>query len=310
MAWVFDAPTGTYRDHFLSAKIRMEAIRRFLFARWATPEMGYGKGRGASVTITRILQLPLATRVNEQDDLPEGRPAIQTKTQAVSEWGYKIPITEFEQHLTHFNIRDRFQRNLRDQISGTMDQMIAEAKKTTPVQYTPTSASGGTFDTASPYPTVATNNLKITHLREIWDYMSATLNVPTFSNGKYVGVLITKAARGIKTDPEYKDWLAPQSPEPFVSNRIASVEGFDLYETNATASLNNAAGASGVLGEAVFFGEDSCFLATVQDPMLRMEIPRDLGRKRHVGWVGTVDAGIPWDQAAQARIVYVTGQAS
>ena len=44
----------------------------------------------------------------------------------MSEWGFKTEMTAFEKHLTHFNLEDEFQRALRDQISLTMDKMVAD----------------------------------------------------------------------------------------------------------------------------------------------------------------------------------------
>ncbi len=131
MSWKFDAPTGTYRNFTLSRDIRREAIADCQFMPFARPEPGYGKNKGESVTITRILKLPEATRIGETDRLPSNRPAIETKQVGVSQWGTKIPVTEFEKHLGAFNIMDPFQQALKDQISLTMDTMVADAARLT-----------------------------------------------------------------------------------------------------------------------------------------------------------------------------------
>ena len=78
-----------------------------------------------------------------------------------------------------------------------------------------------------------------------------------------------------------------------------------LIETNHFDALANAIGTGSVLGEAIFFGEDPVALATVDEPELRAGIPEDLGRFRDTGWVGTLEAGLIWDLAASARVVYV-----
>lgn len=137
------------------------------------------------------------------------------------------------------------------------------------------------------------------------DYLR-NIKVPAYKNGNYVGILSTRAARGIKNDPEYKDWFAPSTFEPFVAGQMKDCEGFTLIETNHLNALSDLVGASTVCGEAVFFGADSTFTAVVQNPELRAGIPQDLGRFREVGWVGTLEAGLTWDQAAQARVMHVT----
>src|SRR5690554_4409657 len=304
MAWTFDAPSGVYKDHALSARIREAAIADTQFMRFARPESNFGKGRGQSVTITRIFPLSKAQRVAEMDRLPSGRPNIDTLDITVSEWGFKIPMTEFEKNLTHFDLTNQFQRLLRDQIRLTMDDMVAAAFKSTPIKYVP-GTSGATITTNGTAGATANANLAIADLRNIHDYLRG-LKVPKYRNGKYVGILSTRAARGIKNDPEYKDWQAPTGSGPLMDGRLRDVEGFMLYETNHDDALDDTLGTNSVLGEAIFFGEDPVALATVEEPELRAGIPEDLGRFRDVGWVGTLEAGLVWDLAAYARVIHVT----
>ena len=305
MAWTFDSPSGTYKNHALSTEIRRQAIADTQFMKFLRAEPGYGKQKGESVTITRILKLPLATRVGETDRLPSGRPAIETKQVAVSQWGFKIPITEFEKNLTFFDIMNPFQSTLRDQISLTMDKMGADAMKLTPIKYQPTT-SGGTFSTNGTPAGVATRNGGIQDLRKIHDYLYATLKCPKFKNGKYVGLVSNRFARGVKNDPEYKDWQVFHTEQPFISGMLRSVEGFDLYETNHFDALADLVGTSTVTGEAVFFGADAAGLVRIMDPEIRAGIPEELGTFREVGWVGTLEAFLIWEKATLSRVVHVS----
>lgn len=306
MAWVLDAPSGVYKDHALSSRIRDAAIAEAQFMKFAAPEPGFGKGKGQSVTITRVFPLAVkGQRVSELDRLPSGRPNIDTVDIQVSEWGFKIPMTEFEKNLTHFDLNNKYQKLLKDQMKLTMDDMVADAFKSTPIKYVP-QTTGATLTTNGTPGATANQNLTIANLREIHDYLRQTLKAPKYRNGKYVGILSTRAARGIKNDPEYKDWQAPTSSGPLMDGRLRDVEGFMLYETNHDDALDDTLGTNGVLGEAIFFGEDPVALATVEEPELRAGIPEDLGRFRDVGWVGTLEAGLVWDLAAYARVVHVT----
>ena len=304
MAWVWDAPTGTYRNHALSSNIRREAVADAIVMKFLRPESGYGKKRGDTITITRILALPLAGRVSETDRLPSGRPAISTKSVTVSQWGFKIPITEFEKNLTHFDLTNPFQQSLREQMSLTMDVMAADALKTTPYKLVP-QVSGSSFDTDGTTNATADKNLDIGDLRILWDEMKGVLKIPPFRNGKYVGILSTRAARGIKNDPEYKDWLAPTTSSPLTTGRLIDVEGFALFESNHTDALNDLVGASTTTGEALFFGADAGFLVVVQNPEIRAGIPEELGTFQEIGWVGTLEAGLTWEVAAQARVIHL-----
>lgn len=305
MSWKFDAPTGTFRNHALSRDIRREAIANAQFMKFLRAEPGYGKKSGESVTITRILKLPLATRVNEIDRLPSGRPAMETKQVSVSQWGYKVPVTEFEKNLAYFDIMNPIQAALRDQITLTMDVMASTAAKLTPVKYTPT-ASGGTFATNGVAPALSDRNWGVQDLRRIHDYLHGDLKTPMYKNGKYVGILSTKAARGLKNDPDYKDWLAPSTSEPLISGRLRDVEGFALFETNHFDALDNTVGSSTTTGEAIFFGADALGLVRIMDPEIRAGIPEELGTFQEVGWVGTIEAFLTWERPSLARVVHGT----
>ena len=163
MAWTQDAPGGVYKNHALSKKIRMEATANSHFFKFATPEPGYGKGKGESITTTIIDELPLAGRVNETDRLPSNTPARSTLTHTVSEWGSKIPMTAYEVNINPFGLVDKYQDRLRSQMRLTMDYMTASAMKKTPVKAIGSGTSGVTFDTDGTASTAAGHNL--THRR-------------------------------------------------------------------------------------------------------------------------------------------------
>lgn len=302
MSWLFDAPTGVFRNHALSSDIRTEAMRDALFAQYASTEGGYGKGRGAAVTITRVMQLALAGRVSDVDRLPTGRPAVDTKQVAVSEWGFAIETTQFEENLTHYDMRNKFQQMLRSQMTLTIDKMHADANRTSPIVAVPTTASNLTIETA-PATFAANSNLTIAHLRVIKDRLTQNQIAPPFRNGLHIGILTTRAARGIKNDPEYKDWLAPTENAIAGEARLRNVEGFALFVTNHQAAMDDTLGTPGVCGEAHFFGDDHAFTAVVSDPEIRAGMPEDLGRFRKVGWVATLEAGLVWDTAALTRVI-------
>lgn len=305
MSWMFDAPTGTYRNFTLSRDLRRESLQDTQFMKFMRAEPGYGKQKGQSVTITRILQLPLATRVSETDRLPSGRPALQTKQVSVSQWGFKIPMTEFEQNLGAFNLMNPFQQMLRDQITLTMDKMAADALRLTPVKYVPQS-TGGTFSTNGVAAATSDRNLGVQDLRRIYDRLSDDLKAPKYRNGKYVGILSTKAARGLKNDPEYKDWIAPSTSQPMMTGQLKDIEGFSLFETNHHNALAQLVGSSTTTGEAIFFAADAGGLVRIQDPEIRAGQPEELGTFREVGWVGTIEAFLVWEQASLARAIHLS----
>lgn len=309
--WTYSAPDGTYKNHFMSRNIRMSAVANSKFMPYAQPEKGYGKGKGDTVNITRVFDLPLATRVSEDERLPVGRPTVDTVDVTVSEWGFEIELTEFERDLTYYDIQNRFQQRLRDQIRLTCDKMCADAAKLTEQKAVATTSASITFESVvgggAPTGATATTNLNIRHLKDIKDMMSGTMLVPPFGDDYYVGILSTQAARGIKNDPEFRDWYAPSGKNEFIKGHLGDVEGFHLIETNHTASLSNDVSSTGC-GEAVFFGMDPFYLAEVRTPELRRGIPQGLGRFIPFGWVGTLEAGNAWPEVATGRTVHLTSK--
>jgi hypothetical protein len=144
-------------------------------------------------------------------------------------------------------------------------------------------------------------------LRRIHDRLHGTLKAPMFPDGTYKGILSTQAARGIKNDPLYQDWFAPTTNEPLKTGKLPKmIEGFELFETNHFDALAQFAGTSVTTGEAIFFGADAGGLLRIFDPEIRMGPPEELGTRREVGWVGTLEAFLVWEKASLARAVHVT----
>lgn len=305
--WLGDSPSGVYRDHALSSKIRQDAYADTVLMPFLTAEPGYGSRKGQSVTITRMGRLARAGKVSDQDRLPVVRPAVTTHAVTVSEWGNKAELTEFETDLTHFELESQIKENLRDQMGITMDFMAATALKTTLIKFVPKVASQ-TFDTdGTPVAGAADRNLNVSDVQVIRDYLRQTLLAPPFRDGRYVGCLSTRAARGIKNDPTYKDWFVYRQDKAFIKSYVMSFEDVDFYESNHEDALEDLVGASTVLGEALFFGADPGFTAIVRDPELRVS-PKtvDLGRMYEIGWVGTLEAGLSYVLAANSRVIHVT----
>lgn len=305
MSWAADAPSGVYRNHSLSSKIRDAAVATSQFMMFADTEPGFGKGKGGTHTVTRVHNLPLASTVDENTELPSGRPLIDTVSVTPVEWGYKVKMTEFELNLTHFDLTNKIQRALRDQLRLSMDKMCADAFKTTPIKVCSNTATGITVDTDGTMSSNPDVNLNATHVGLMRDYLSGDLKCPPYADGSYILIGTTKALRGIKSDTVYREWLAPQNGQVFITGEIPKIENVRIIETNHFSALDNSIN-SGVTGEAIMFGADGIFLATVEEPELRRGVATDLGRFTEVGWVGTTQAGLTWTAASEARVLHWT----
>jgi N4-gp56 family major capsid protein len=308
--WTFDAPTGVFKNHDLSDRLRVAAIAETKFMQFVRPEPGYGKKMGESITITRVSNIsePTNGRLAENQRIPEDEIVLTTIAVTVSEWGRSVPFTSLTQDLGIFDIENIIQRKLRDQMALVMDRAAAAAYKTAQVKAIPDGISSLVFDTDGTASTTATVNMNVFHVEQIRDFMFSTLFVPPLEGDDYIGLVSTKAKRGIVSDPAWEQWHKYTDPSNQFNSEIGRLENIRFVEINNPNALSGSLGSGGVLGEALVFGEDSVVMAVAEDPELRAAIPQDFGRQKSVAWYGILEFGIVWDTATagEARIVHVT----
>lgn len=310
--WTYDAPSGVYKSHALSDKLRSASIPETKFMQFVTTEPGYGKKKGESVTLTRVsnLTLPSNGRLTEGQKIPEDDLSLSTVAITVAEFGRAVPFTSFSQDLSKFDPENIIQRELMKQMRRVLDGAAADAftSSNVKVKAIPTGAAALTMDTDGTASTQATVNLNVYHVEQIRDYLFSTLNVPGYVGDDYIGLVSTKAKRGIMNDPSWEDWKKYTDPEAKFNSEIGRLENIRFIEINNTSALSGSLGASSVLGEAVIFGEDAVAMAVAEDPELRADMPKDFGRQKAVAWYGVLEFACIWDtaNAGEARIVHVT----
>lgn len=308
--WTFDAPSGVYKNSELSSELRLAAIAETKFMQFVRPEPGYGKKRGESITITRVANIdePTNGRIDENERIPQDEVVLTTISITVSEWGRSVPYTSLAEDLGKFDIENIIQRKLRDQMALVMDKAAAAAFKTAQVKAIPNGASSIVFDTDGTASTTATVNTAMYHVEQIRDYMFTTLNIPPYEGDDYMCLISTKGKRGIVSDPNWETWHKYTDPQAKYNSEIGRIENVRFVEVNNLNALSGTLGAGGVLGEAIYFGQDAVAMAVAEDPELRAEMPKDFGRAKSVAWYGILEFGIIWDTAnpGEARIVHVT----
>jgi N4-gp56 family major capsid protein len=312
-SWVSDGPSGVYKNHDLSSKIRMAAIKEAKFMQFVKPEEGYGKKKGESVTITRVsnVTVPSDDVLVELSRVPEDTLSLSTQAITVAERGRAIPYTKLSVDLASFDLGGAIQKKLKDQLKLRMDITAATAFKAGQILAVPTGISATTFETDGSVSNAAVSNLNMYHVESIRDYMFSTLNIAPYVDDDYVCIMITQAKRGLMRDPAWVDWKKYTDPAAKYNGEIGRIENIRFVETNHTTALADAAGTGSVLGKAVFFGEDPVTMAVAEDPHLIAEenVGHDFGRQKSVAWYGIYGFGQIWSDSAnagEARVVYVT----
>ena len=310
--WSLDAPAGVFKNHALSEKVREAAVADAKFMQFVDVEPGYGRRQGDTVTITRSKNIaePTSAKFGERDRVPIDTFAMSTVSITVSYFGRGVEYTEQSELLSHFDLQDKMQRKLKQQMQQALDTAAAGAFKTAKIKFIPTSLTAGTFDTDGTPSTAATENIQVAHVKTIRDYMADTIHVPGWRGGEeYVCLASVKALRGIKNDPEWSDWRKYIQPgDAFLKGEVGKIENIRFIEVNHTNALANNKGTGGVLGEALVFGDDAVASAMVVDPELRAAIPGNFGLAHAVAWVGLLEFGLIWDTAndGEARVIHIT----
>lgn len=308
--WTYDAPTGVYKNNVLSSDLRKAAIAQTKFMQLVRPIPGYGKKKGETVTLTRVrnIAVPANGRIRELQRIPEDTIELTTVSVTVAEWGRAVPYTNLAEDLGKFDPENIIQDQLKKQMALTMDATAATTLKTAPVKAIPTGATSLVFDTDGTASTTATSNLLVYHVEQIRDYMFSTLFVPPFEGDDYVALVSTKAKRGLMNDTNWEKWHQYTDPQAKYKGEVGRLENVRFIEINNANALSNALGSGGVLGEAIFVGDDAIVMAVAQDPELRAKTPDDYGRDQGVAWYGILEFMLPWQSAnpGESRIVHVT----
>lgn len=310
-SWVYDAPSGVFKNNAMSSKLRMAAIAECKFMQFVQPEEGYGKGKGESITISRVsnIAVPTSAVLSEGIEIPQDEIVLSTIAITVQELGRSVPYTSLANDLAKFDISNVIQKKLRDQMALVLDGLAAASFKTGKIKAVPTGVASLSISTNGVASGSALVNLNAYHVAQIRDYMFSTLNVPAYEGGDYMCLASTKALRGLKSDPDFEVWHKYTDPKAKYNSEVGKFEGVRFIEVNNTASLSAALGTGSVLGEAVFFGDDAVAMAVAQDPELRTDLPKDFGRSKNVAWYGVLAFKQTWADSAsagEAKIVHLS----
>lgn len=308
VTWTFDIPSGVWKNHVLSSKLRSQAIANTVVAQHAIPEKAFGRKSGESVTITRIHALaePVSPEFGENTLIPEEGIQTSTSTITIKQIGRAVVFTSDVEVLNEYDMEDPLQRVLREQMELSLDTMAANAFKSTKIKYAITGPTSGVFTNNGTFGATSTDNLNTFHLEELRDYLFDTLKAPMVNNKNYFMIARTRAVRGILRDPDYEKWFVNTDPQRKMNHEIGEWEGIRIIETNHDAAFKNV-GSGGVLGEAVIFGADAVALVEALPPELRMEIPRNFGLLRGVAWYGRLNFGLYNDipDPGFARVIHI-----
>lgn len=307
--WSFDAPTGTFKSHQMSASLLESALEVAVAAPYAKPaDPAFGKRMGESTTLTRIATItePTSPVLSESNRIPEDSYSISTKQITVVEIGRAVPFTSLATDLSNFDLENSVQKRLRDQMMLSLDTLAFTALKSTQLKYAITGLASNNVTANGTFGAASTENLNVYHVEEIRDLMFDTYHIPPAEGDDYIGIFRTLGLRGLKRDPAWEEWHKYTDPAAKFNNEIGRLENIRFVETNHANGLGKV-GTGSVLGEGVVFGDDALALAEAQSPELRAAIPQDFGRSKAVAWYGILKYDLFWEtgNAGEVKVLHV-----
>lgn len=312
--WNYDAPSGVYKSHAMSADLLKLAAFKMKFVAFTKKITAFGRKQGETVTLPyyKPLTEPTSAELEEKTRIPIDQLQMGTYSITLKEWGRGVEFTSLSEDLSRLSPRDGAQKALVDQMQLCMDSAAAAAFTGThaKIAFIPTSLTGGTMDTDGTPSTTALVNLTKDHLGVIRDYLANDLHAPHYDGDFYIGLFATKALRGLKNDKVIQAFnMYLQKGDLLYRGEIGMVENVRLIEVNHEAALSNGVGSGSVLGEGVVFGEDAVGRIEIEYPHLRadMNYKADFGRRKAVAWYGTVAFDVLFQSATdrECRIIKV-----
>lgn len=306
--WQFDAPSGVFKQHQLSAELYKAAVEDSIFMDHVKPIPDFGKKQGENVTLKRVASItePTSAALTEGVRIPEDNLTLSTTNITVTEIGRSVPFSSFAEDLSALDLEGTVQGELKRQMKLVLDTMAATKFKTAKIKYAVTGVASNNITTNGTFGATSSDNMNVYHIEQISDYLYDTLLADPADGDDYIGIFRTLGLRGIKNDPDWETWHKYTDPAAKYNGEVGRMERIRFIGTNHNKALGKV-GTSSVLGEGVVFGRDAVAMAEAMTPELRAAIPQDFGREKAVAWYGILQFGLIWDtgNAGQAKVVHV-----
>jgi len=299
----------------LSAKLRVAAQPIMKFVQFCDVKDAFGKHKHDELIYDKISNIVNAgTVLDEVATMPVSHFGILPGTLSINEYGICVPWSGKVEALSKLNVRDAIMKTLRNDQAKALDQAAKDqfvAGGTGAFTYTIRGTGSGIFSTTG---VAAGNNTALGDLtaycvREIITNMKIK-HIPTYDGKDYICIASPTALKGLFADSGWQDAYKYTKPENMWAGEAGRYFGCRFVEeTNLLSNvLGGTSGASGVYGEAVFFGADAVAYGVAIPPEIRYQEFPDFQRSHGLAWYGILGYHRTWDNTldGEARIVHVT----
>ena len=315
--WTFDADIGVYKNHEISNKLLLRSLGATKVAPFARPIAGVGKfkhkGETVNLPILKELPDPTSAQLDEDTKIPIDKLELGNRAITLVEWGRGVEYTNLAQQFGKFDPADYLQKALMRQMDRSVDTACAAAMKSTDVKITfsPTSLTGGTFDTDGTPSTTTLVNLTFDHMGVLADYLAGDIHTPPFEGDDYIMLSCRKNLRGLKQDTLWQQiHMYLQKGDLFFKGEAGKAENIRCVQVDREAAFANSASvACTVMGEGVVFGDEAIGYVEAEPPQLYADpnYQSDFGRVKAMAWRGIFVYSSIWDSASdgEAKIIRI-----
>src|SRR3990167_2816424 len=313
-SWSSDSGTSGFRTIVEISKKVVHAAQPIMKARqFVSVESAFGKNRGESVQIYRALNTDVAEDtdpINELERIPKTNVTVSPRSITVNEYGRAIEFTGKVETLAEVDVESNvYLKALRKHMAKTIDTRVVTAFEGSDLIAIPTAASNSiTWDVDGTPSTQATMNISAKLIKDIVDAMKTGIfgantgrPIPYYDGESYVALCSVNFLRGLKDDQDYEVAAKYAHPEELYLGEVGRFYSVRFVETNHTAAISNGVGASSVLGEAIFFGEDPVREIVTVPEEIRVKRPDDYERDKGLAWYAMLGWGRVWDFSADSE---------
>ncbi len=300
--WVTGSLGGEMYSPKLSKILRYQAQPVMKFRQFCDIKESFGRHQGDTVNWEKIANISTqGGTLVETATVPERNFTCTKGTLTVTEYGNAIPLTRKVEELSQFEMEDIIKNVLADDQAKVLDSAVYTQFGSALIKYCGTTTATYVISTNGSMTISNTSSLIGYHIKNIVDYMRATMKVPAYDNdGNYICVASTAAIRQIY---DVLEDIAKYTQFPF-NGEVGKY--YDVRFIRETNSCDNTIGSGNATGEAFFFGKETCMEAIVIPEEIISKVPTDWGRSKGVMWYYLGGFKIFWSGDPDNRIVHWT----
>jgi N4-gp56 family major capsid protein len=320
MNWTFDASTGVYKNHFISNQLLYWSALKLKCVPFTKPAPGAGRKKGETFNIMHVTELPDPTtnaQLEESTRIPIDKLQYGNRAITMVEWGRGVEYTNLSEQLGKFDPQSILQKTLTRQMDRIMDAAAARAfmSTDTKITFTPTSASGGTFDTDGTPSTNALSPITFDHMGVLCDYLNGDIHCPPYEGDDFVMLTSRKNTRGLKIDPLWQQvHMYLQKGDLFFRSEVGKAEQIRVVQVDREQCFANSIGSNALISEGAVFGDEAVYRVEAEPPALYADpnYQSDFGRVKAIAWRGILAYASVWDTAndREAKIIKISSSAS